>query len=154
MASTGLHYFVVANAPQSVLCEEALLATALRSVCVPLHEKTPLSIEIAEDGSRSWQWLFAEKSTDGKYETKQLIAWWKDPQWHAQNPAHEFALVARILRNHAITAGDIRRTVPVLKMTRGLRTVFIPENASDALREFRIGQLEGRIAMNAEFSEP
>ncbi len=154
MAGTGLHYFVVANAPASVLCDDALLATALRSVGVPLHPETPLSVQIAEDGSRIWQWLFAEKSADGLYKTQELIEWWKNAEWHAQNPSHEFALVARVLRNHAVTAGDLRSAIPVLKMVRGSREVYIPENASPALREFRIAQLEGRIAINAEFSEP
>lgn len=153
MAGTGLHYFVIANAPQSVLCEDALLATALHTVGVPLHPETPLSVQIAEDGSRLWQWLFAEKSACGQYKTQDLIEWWKNATWHAQNPAHEFAVVARVLRNHAITAGDLRSAVPVLKMVRGSREVYIPENASPALREFRIGQLEGRIPMNEEFSE-
>lgn len=150
---TGNYIPVVAQSPDSVCCEDALLSTALLSVNVKLHTEFPFASTIEESGKRHWRWLFAPKSACGTYKTADLLKWWKSDKWHAENPAHEFAIVARVLRNHATNAKLVRGTIPRLRMVRGDRKVFIPENASPARRAHLLGQLEGTIPPGTKFVE-
>lgn len=151
---TGNYLPVVALNPDSVCCDDALLATALCSVGVKLHAEFPFASTVEEDGKRHWRWLFAPKSACGTYKTSALIKWWKSASWHGENPSHEFAIVARVLRNHAANAKLVRGTISRLRLVRGDRKVFIPENASAARRAHLLGQLEGTIKPGTKFVEP
>ncbi len=142
---------LVATNQQSVCCPEALLATALRSVGVPLHEAIPFKATQEGDVS-AWHWLFAASSKCGTYKTSQLIKWWNDIAWLAANPAHEWAVIHRVLTNHATCAREIRNTTPRIILRRGKQTAEIPATASDDYRAHIIGQLEGTIAANAPFT--
>lgn len=136
--------------PASVCCPEAMLATALQSVGVRLHPAMPF--KAVQDGERcEWHWLFEAKSQCGTYATQQLIAWWHDAAWLAANAQHEWAIVRRVLMNHADCAAMIRRTVPRIVLRRGDKAAEIPATASDEYRAFIIGQLEGRIPFNEQF---
>ncbi len=144
---------VVALNPQSVCCDDALLATALLTVGVPEHSHISFAVEQDGDVTR-WRWLFAEKSACGTYATAQLVKWWKDAKWHAANPAHEFAIVARILRNHAEVARRIRTAVPRIIVRRGSASVHIPANASAEYRAHMLGILDGSIPASTAFTGP
>lgn len=151
---TGNYLPVVAVNPDSVCCDAALLATALGSVCVKLHPQFPFAATVEEDGTRHWRWLFAPKSECGTYKTSALVAWWNDAKWHTENPTHEFAIVARVLRNQAANAKLVRSTIPRLRIVRGERKIFIPETASPARRAHLLGMLEGTIPPGTKFVEP
>jgi hypothetical protein len=143
---------LVAINPTSVCCPEALLATALRSVGVPLHEAIPFKVT-QEGDVTAWHWLFADSSTCGTYKTADLIKWWNSPEWLAANPKHEWAVVHRILSNHATCAREIRETVPRIIVRRGSQNFAeIPATATPEYRDHIIGQLEGRISANTPFT--
>lgn len=144
---------VVAHNPQSVCCDDALLATALLTVGVPEHPRISFA-SLVENEQTAWRWLFADKSACGKYETSQLIKWWQSPEWHAANASHEFALVARVLRNHAEVARRIRETPQTVVIRHGELEAHIPVNATPELRAHMIGKLEGRIPLNTKFTQP
>jgi hypothetical protein len=154
MQGTGAYIAVVANDATSVCCEDAMLATALRTVGVPLHDNIPFRAIREESGKRQWVWLFQAKSQCGKYETESLLKWWASADWHRANPDHEFAIVARVLRNHKITAETIRETPELLKLQREDRTVYFPVNASAAMRDHYIAIVEGRLPIAEPFTEP
>ena len=153
----GKFVTVVANDPATVCCREALLATALLTVGVPQHPQIPFAISTQEiDGKphTTWRWLFATRSACGTYATGDLIKWWDDTAWLAANPRHEWTQVRTTLLNMAEVARRIRETIPRAVIRRGTRTAHIPANASPARRAHLIGQLEGRIPLNATFVEP
>lgn len=148
---------VVAVNPPSVCCEEALLATALLTVGVPEHPQFHFSIRTEENAGlieTRWQWLFGAHSANGQYATSDLIKWWNDRAWLAANAQHEWSILARSLRNMGEVARRIRETIPRIVLRRGDRTAHIPATASPARKAHLIGQLEGRIPLNATFVEP
>jgi len=137
--------------PASVCCDTVLLAAALQSVGVREHHAFPFVRK--QDGEMQvWQWLFHSTSDDGTYETAKLIAWWNDPAWLAGNPAHEWAIIHRILHNLATEAARIRDTIPRIVCRHGRSSVEIPATATPEYRDHVIGQLEGRISLNATFT--
>ena len=142
---------VTAQNPQSVCCESALLASALQSVGVREHPAFPFAIK-CEGDETAWCWLFESASKCGTYETTKLVAWWNDPVWLEKNPQHEWAIIHRILHNMAAEARRIRETVPRIVLRRGRSSAEIPANATPEYRAHTIAQLEGRIAMTAEFT--
>lgn len=149
----GTFLSVVAENPQSVCCEEALLATALLTVGVDEHER--IKFTATQDGdTHRWLWLFAAKSRCGTYETAQLFKWWHDAEWRTANPTHEWTLIHRILHNHAEEARRIRGTVPRILVRRGSASAHIPADASDEYTAHIIAQLEGRIPMSEPYTGP
>jgi hypothetical protein len=147
----GNFFPLVATNPQSVCCDEALLATALRSVGVSLHEAIPFKVT-QECDVTAWHWLFSVTSKCGTYKTAQLVKWWRDAEWLAANATHEWAVIHRVLTNHATCAREIRETQPRIILRRGAVVVEMPANASDEYRAFIIGQIEGTIAQSAVFT--
>jgi hypothetical protein len=147
----GKFHPLIANNPASVCTEAALLATALLTVGVPEHPRIRFSIETEGTATR-WRWLFAEKSKCGTYATADLIKWWHDEAWQAANPNHEWAIVRRVLTNHAIHAKTIRDTIPRIVLHHGKSSLYLPANATPEYRNFLIDQLEGRISSDEEFT--
>lgn len=146
--------------PQTVCCEEALLAVALQSLGVRGVRKRnrDCSFEILDFESPEavtvWNWHFETQSADGKYETAKLMEWWRAEAWRAANPTHELVLIHTVLHNMAEEARRIRETEARLVLRRGDLEVRIPANASPARRQWLIDQLEGRIEVGSPFVEP
>lgn len=143
----------VVDAP-SVCVEESLMVCALRTMCVALHPSPNFGFyskieEVNGKPRRVWRWILAARSADGTYETNQLRKWWNDPAWLAANPTHEFAMVCKVLRNMGVHAAEVRAKVPRNVIRRGKLAAHIPVTASPALRAHRLGQVEGKIPLNA-----
>lgn len=151
MIQGGAFLPVTGQNPQSVTCESALLATALQSVGVREHPAFAFAIK-CEGEETAWSWLFEAASKCGTYETAKLVAWWNDPVWLAANPQHEWTIIHRILHNMSAEARRIRETVPRIILRRGRSSAEIPANATPEYRDHTIAQLEGRIAMTADFT--
>jgi hypothetical protein len=143
--------------PVSVCCDEALMVNALLTVGVPAHPLFPFSSTVETVGGktvRRWRWVVGQKSADGKYMTKDLIKQWSDPAFRADPATSEWAIVCDTLRNMGVTASRIRERVTRVIVRRGRNVAHIPTNASPARRAFLIDKLEGRLPMNASFTEP
>lgn len=155
-ACKGKWHPVAIRSPQTVCCDEALMVCALRSVGVELHPGIPFRIYLVNvDGQpvTLWRWLLAPRSCDGKYDTLQLIRWWKDDAWRKANMTHEFAIVATALKNMGTQAAQMRGVIPRAVMRKGKVEAHIPANASPALRQFLLDKLEGKIPMHEKFQE-
>jgi hypothetical protein len=133
---------LAAQNPASVCCEAVLLATALQSVGVREHKAIPF-VRKQDGETQVWQWLFHSTSADGTYETAKLIEWWNSPEWLAANPAHEWAIIHRILHNLAAEAARIRDTIPRIVVRRGRASVEIPANATPEYHAHCLGYLTG-----------
>jgi hypothetical protein len=156
----GTFHLVEARNPETVCCEGALLACALLTVGVPEHPAFPFAIfqeEISRPDRQAvtlWRWCFAERSSDGIYQTGDLIRWWHDDAWLLSHPMHEWTILRRSLKNMDEVAWRIRSTVPKIVIRRGQTVALIPANASPARRQHALGQLEGTIPLNKSFVEP
>ncbi len=134
--------------PDTVCCEESILFCALRTVGVEPHPAFAIQKDV-EAEKVTWRFTFAHQSKDGLYDTGNLIKWWNSPEWLRQNPTHEWTVVKNALTNMARQALEIRQVPTYLLYRRGRDEARVPTTASPALREFRIGQLEGRIPFDA-----
>jgi hypothetical protein len=152
----GTFHLIEASNPETVCCESALLACALLTVGVPEHPGFAFQIfeeEINGEPVTLWRWVFADKSSDGLYDTGDLIKWWKDDVWLLSHPTHEWTILRCSLRNMAEVAWRIRSNVPRIVIRRGQNAAFIPANASPARRQHAIDQVEGRIPIGTPFVE-
>ena len=148
---------IVAVNPETVCCEQALLACALLSVGVREHPQFPFRIYNAELNGRTetrWLWVFTDQSACGSYQTADLVRWWNDDAWCKANATHEWAVLRAGLRNMAEIARRIRTAIPRNVITRGQLTAFIPVTASEARTKHFIGQLDGTIPFDQDFVEP
>ena len=155
--ASGSLVVIEAVQPKSVCCPHALLACALLSVGVPEHPQFPFSItheEVEGQAQIVWRWAFTGESSDGLYQTAQLIAWWHDETWLAAHPRHEWAILKRSLENMGEVASRIRATVSRVVVRRGDLAAHIPATATPARRQWLLDQLEGRIPVGTKFTEP
>jgi len=150
---SGSFLHVVCVDPTTVCAPESLLVAALRSVGVPLSPAFPF--QAYRDGQvRVWRWLVGDKSADGIYNTGDLITWWSDPRWIADNPRHEWAIARAVLHNMALQAREIAAWPEIFVIRHGDKELHLPASSSPAFRAFKIGQLKGEIPMDAVFTEP
>ena len=144
---------IFAREPETICHPESLLVCALRTVGVRLHPAFGFQ-PLRDDAGLLWRWIVAQESSDGLYKTADLAKWWTDKDWLAANPRSEWAIVRNALLNMATQAGEIRDTKVKVVLRRGQGEAHIPEDASEALIDFTIGQLEGRIPLDQVFVEP
>lgn len=143
--------------PDTVCCDAALLACAL--LCVGVAEHPMLKLEITEEevsgrAVTRWRWLFQPRSACGTYQTADLVKWWNDDPWVAANPAHEWAVLRKGLRSMAEVARRVRETIPRILVRNGALLACIPANLPGPRRRHLLDKLDGRIPVDAPFTEP
>ncbi len=120
--------------PGSVVCPESILVNALTTLGIPLHPDPRFAYvdtrETLGDGTvkRVQQWALLTRSSDEKYKTAKLVAWWHDPAWLAANPTHELAILKVGLENMMRLAERIRKTPYVAVLRKGGRMAMIPSH--------------------------
>ena len=112
------------------------LAAALTAVGVPLAEKA--FVRLVGDGIQGERvvWFFEPQSFDGRFQTKELIAAWRDENWHRANPEHPFAYIKCALLNRERLVDKIKRDVPLACLRSRGRVVFLPLNATPDTEAF------------------
>jgi hypothetical protein len=145
--------------------DRTLLAVALLTLGVLTHGDEPFVQTMDTVGGQpvfTNLWTFETKSQDKQYKTAELMEWWDDAAWLLAHPEHPLtilrkgladpaALVASITRsedpespyaylskgvnNLERVRAELRKVVPLIKVTKGRRSVYIPANATPEQRE-------------------
>ena len=106
------------------------LAAALTAVGIPLAER-PFA-RVVGDGTKSERliWFFEPQSTDGQFQTKELINAWNDEGWHLANPEHPFAYIKCALKNRERLVDKVKQDAPLACVKRRGKIALLPLNAS------------------------
>ena len=106
------------------------LAAALTAVGIPLAER-PFA-RVVGDGTKGerFLWFFEPQSTDGKFQTRELITAWNDEAWHLANPEHPFAYIKCALKNRERLVDKVKQDVPLACVKRRGKIALLPLNAS------------------------
>ena len=106
------------------------LAAALTAVGIPLAER-PFA-RVVGDGTKGERliWFFEPQSTDGKFQTKELIAAWNDEAWHLAHPEHPFAYIKCALKNRERLVDKVKQDAPLACVKRRGKIALLPLNAS------------------------
>jgi hypothetical protein len=138
--------------PKSVVCEESILFNALTTLGVPEPSEPGMGYadfrEVAPDGTvhRVLRWTLLDASADGRYQTQDLIKWWRDPVWLAANPTHELAILKVGLENMLRLAERIAKTPYTQVLRKGRRQLHLPANLSPEKRTAALAAFEGAAA--------
>lgn len=117
----------------------AQLVLALFSVGIRPLERDGFmeTIEVVGEGEEEKQlhrfsFLLQPKSHDGKHETAKLVEAWLDPErkWFKANPEHLFSYMEGRTRQEINFRSELAKSVPLLVVRKGDRTVLIPADAS------------------------
>lgn len=117
------------------------LAATLTAIGIPLAEKP--FVRMVGDGIQHERivWFFEPQSSDGSYQTKELIAAWHDDTWHLANPEHPFAYIKCAMLNRERLVDKIKQDVPLACIKRNRKIAFIPLNATPQTEDFFLRHL-------------
>lgn len=133
--------------PESVLCPESILVSALTTLGVPEHPDRRFAYtdtrESLPNGAvrRILQWSLLTKSKDGVYKTNQLMKWWHDPEWLRANPTHELAILKDGLGNMMRLGARIRLTPPIEVYRKGRHLAMIPTQLPEEKQKEALAKL-------------
>lgn len=128
MQNPATHYL---RSPDGDL-DSLMLAACLCALGIPFDERPAFNVK--GDTRPAINWLFEDKSFNGKYSTQEMIAKWRDKTWiqgdHNEHPLAYMAaamLNLKTLINHHIGQAP---TVELIK--RGNKTLLIPEGTPES----------------------
>lgn len=113
-----------------VYTKNTQLAGALSALGVSFL--SPQYTKIVDNGKEVITWIFAPKSTCGKYLTKELIDHWYDDEWYAINypKKHPLALIQTALSAKEYLVDKIKGVKPYCKVTKGTKTWYVTEGSN------------------------
>jgi hypothetical protein len=145
-----------------VTSERTLLAVALLTLGVLPHGAEwfvqTMDMRAGDESVLLNLWTFQTKSRDGKQSTAKLIEQWDDPAWllahpmaplttlrrglaspdllealaFSCDPESPYAYLSQGLANLARVRASLANVVPLIKITKAGRNVWIPADATDA----------------------
>jgi hypothetical protein len=107
------------------------LVAALTAMGIPCDDKTATA---AAGDTRIWQ--LGAVSNCGKYKTAELIVFWRDRNFHVNNPQHPFAYVKAAMWNHKVIVDAVKRDRPLVAIRKGESIAFLhPDCSSETERK-------------------
>lgn len=107
------------------------LVAALTAMGVPCDDK---NATVAAGDTRLWR--MGEVSNCGKYKTADLIVFWRDTNFHINNPNHPFAYVKAALWNHKVIIDAVKKDRPLVAIRKGDSIAYLhPDCSSETERK-------------------
>ena len=120
--------------------QDTKLLAALTAMGIPLGNPPCLPTFDAH-GRERWQYNLGNETIDGKYTTRQLLAFWADANFIANNPDHPFAYVCACLKNYRALQDAIKDIRPLAQVKKGRSIALIHVDAPDRTQELILGGL-------------
>jgi hypothetical protein len=86
-------------------------------------------------------WRLRPVSECGRFQTMDLIAKWKDPDFVSREPEHPFAYIKQAFENHTRSLDFLKDQGPIVMRRRGRKIAFITRHTPEALRRQIIDEL-------------
>lgn len=113
------------------------LVAALTAMGVPVDEVPTIGIarQVGQaEGSRVWR--IGSVSNCGKFNTSDLVVWWRDNKFHENNRNHPFAYIKAALWNRKMLVDAIKKDRPLVQIRKGDQIAFLhPDCSSDTERK-------------------
>ncbi len=112
--------------------ESLMLAACLTALGIPFDEKP--AFRITGDTTPAVNWLFEDKSHDGKFNTKEMLHKWQDKTWIQQDDnEHPLSYMSAAMLNlRTLINHHIGQAPKIELVKRGNKTLLIPEGTPES----------------------
>lgn len=105
------------------------LVACLLSLGIPFVEETPFCTLRTHDGTKTLFYL-QESSPDGRWNTKELVKAWDNPQYHSENPECPFAYVKCAFSNRDGLLDHVKQGLSLAVLEKNGKLVVISKSAT------------------------
>ncbi len=121
--------FVVVSGPEAEREELRAFAMAAAVLGVPLRPVNDfVETRRVEDGreTRYVAWYLEQSDASQQQKTNELLRWWRDPKWLAENPTHPLAMMREYWQALRDAAAREKTGLILAAITRGKKHAHIP----------------------------